>query len=143
MDARPMARDPVVVEPSIGELVGDVVGDAQALVRGEVNLALVEVREEVREAREGLIALATSGIVITIGGLLLVLTVVYILADVLGLPLWTSYLITGASMTFVGVIMRQRATHRIADVDPVPHQAIESVRKDIQWLKQQTASDKT
>lgn len=129
-------------DPSIATLLGEVVTDAQSLVRGELELARAEVRDEIRHARKGLMELTLSGVVMAIGALMLVMMVVQLLA-VFGLELWVSYLIVGAVLTGFGYLRFKGAEKRIADIDPVPHETIDSVRKDLKWIRQPTPSDRT
>jgi hypothetical protein len=128
---------------SIADLLGEVVGDAQHLVRSEIALARQEVREELGELREGLTALAAGGGVLAVGALLLALMLVHLLADVAGLALWLSFLVVGGLLVLAGYLLVQQAQSKMARVDPVPRAAIESVRKDMEWIRQQSPSDGT
>ena len=130
-------------DPSIATLLGEVVSDAQALVRGEMELARAEVRDEIRDARKGLMELTLSGALLAIGALMLGMMVVQLLVAVFGLELWMSYLIVGAVLTGLGYLRFKSAEKRIADLDPVPHETVDSVRKDLEWIRQPTPSDRT
>jgi hypothetical protein len=52
-------------------------------------------------------------------------------------------LIVGAIFAIGGGLLLKQGMKRIQDVDPVPRETIESVRKDVQWIKEQSPSDKT
>ena len=41
-----------------------------------------------------------------------------------------------------GGLMLMQGLKRMKEVDPVPRETIESVRKDVQWIKEQNPSDK-
>jgi hypothetical protein len=47
-------------EPSVASLLGGIVGDAQALVRQEIALARQEIREEIGNAKDTGVKLATA-----------------------------------------------------------------------------------
>jgi hypothetical protein len=114
-----------------------VVADAQQLGRSEVALARAEVREEIARLQGGLVALAAGGAVAATGGLLLVVALVRGLSAATGWPLWASYLGVGVVMLAVGLVLLQQARTRMTHLDPVPHETIESVRKDVRWIREQ------
>jgi len=134
---------PVRPEPTIAELLGGLVADAQTLVRKEVDLAKTEVKIEVGKAKQSAVALGAGIGVTVVGGLLLSFMLVYAVNELLGLSLWLSYLIVGAVFAIVGVVLLQRGAARIREIDPVPHETIDSVRKDVEWIKEQNPSDRT
>lgn len=129
-------------EPSIATLLGSLVADAQDLVRKEVELAKQEVKVEVNKAKDSAISLGIGGAVAAVGGLMLVFMLVHLLADLLNIPLWSSYLIVGALFAIVGAFLLQRGRSKMNEVDLVPRETIESVKKDVEWIKEQNPSDK-
>jgi hypothetical protein len=78
-----------------------------------------------------------------VGGLLLVLMVVHLLVALFDIPLWSSYLIVGGIIAIAGAVLLQRGRSRLQEIDLVPHETIDSVRKDVEWIKEQNPSDKT
>lgn len=138
----PEAQQPTGEETSIARLMGELVADAQHLVRKEVELARQEVRVEVNKAKQGAISLGAGGAVAAVGALLLVLMVVHLLVAVFGIALWISYLIVGALLAIIGGIMLQVGRSRLNKIDPTPHETIDSVRKDVEWIKEQNPSNK-
>lgn len=143
-----LAREQVVQpkpaeEPSIATLLGGLVADAQDLVRKEVDLAKQEVKVEVGKAKDSAISLGIGAAVASIGGLLLILMVVHLLSDVFDLNLWVSYLIVGGLLALIGGVLLMRARSKASEIDLVPRETISEVRKDVEWIKQQTPSDKT
>jgi len=129
-------------EPSLATLLGDLIGDAQQLMRKEVELAKHELSVEVNKAKRSAIYLGTGGVVAAIGGWLLVLMLVHLLAEVGGLALWTSYLIVGGIFAIIGAILLVRGRSRVSEVDPMPRETIDTLREDVAWIKEQTPSGK-
>jgi hypothetical protein len=130
-------------DQSLARMLGELVGDGQALVRREIDLAKHEIRTEVDHAKQGAISLGIGAGIAAIGGIFLLLMVVYALHEGLNLTLWVSYLIVGAVTLLIGAVLLYRGMHKLQTVDPVPHETIDSVRKDVEWISQQTTSDKT
>jgi hypothetical protein len=131
-----------VTETSVTELVSGLVSDAQQLVRKEIDLAKHEVSAEIGKVRQGAVALGIGAGMALIGAFLLAQMLVYLL-NVLGISLWVSYLIVGGLFAAIGGILLMQGVNRMKQVDPVPHETIESVRKDVEWIKEQSPSDKT
>lgn len=140
---RDRLAEPVREEPSIAQLLSNLVADAQTLFRKELDLARTEVTTELNKARDGAIALGIGAGILAIGGLLLILMVVHVLIDVAGLAPWVAYLIVGGLLTIIGGIALYMGLQRVRQIDPVPHETIDSVRKDVEWLKEQSPSDRT
>lgn len=133
---------PLNAEPSLAQLVSTLIGDAQGLVRKEFSLARHEIQQEIEKARQGAIILAIGGGILAMGGILLLVALVQGLVLWFNLPVWVSYLIVGGAFAIVGGILVAMGGERLKQVNPVPEQAIDSVRKDISWLKEQSPSDK-
>lgn len=128
---------------SIAQLLGELIADAQELMRKEVLLAKTEIKEEIDKAKQGAISLGIGAAFALLGGLFLIQMVVHLLVWAFGIPLWVSYLIVGGLLAVVGVVLLLRGKSRVSAIDPVPHATLESVRKDVEWIKEQTPSAKT
>jgi hypothetical protein len=129
-------------DASVTDLISGLVSDAQHLVRREIDLAKREITIELDKVKQGAIALGIGAGVALIGALLLGHMLVHLVQDLTGLSLWVSYLIVGALFAVGGGLMLMQGLKRMKDVDPVPRETIESVRKDVQWIKEQNPSDK-
>jgi uncharacterized membrane protein YqjE len=130
-------------EPSLSRLVGSLLDDTQALVHKEIELARVELRAELEKARQAGIAMGLGAAVAGVGALLLVIMLVQMLIAFVGLAPWMAYMLVGGTLTIIGVMALIAGARRARMVDPVPHEAIESVRKDVEWLKERSPSDRT
>jgi hypothetical protein len=137
--ATPEARADQV---SVAELLSGLVNDARLLVRKEIDLAKREVSLELGKVRQGTVALGVGAGVALIGALLLGHMLVYALNELAGLSLWVSYLIVGGALAAIGALLLIQGMHRMRQIDPVPRETIESVRKDVEWIKEQNPSDK-
>lgn len=129
-------------DTSIAQLLGGIVTDAQDLVRQEIALARQEVREELGQAKDAGIKLAVAGVILAIGGLLLVLMLAQGLADLFDWPNWAGYGLVGAVLAIVGGILFSSAQRQLKQVKPVPEQAVETLKENVEWIKDRTTSDK-
>jgi len=136
------APDNRTTDSSVADLISGLVTDAQQLVRREIDLAKHEVSVEVDKVKQGAVALGAGAGLAIIGTLLLAHMLVYLVQTLTGLSLWVSYLIVGAIFAVGGGILLMQGIKRMQNVDPMPRETIESVKEDIQWIKEQNPSDK-
>ena len=128
-----------VNEQGLVELLGALRGEAGVLLRQEVALAKVEIREKV--------TLTATGAALLCGAVLLgVLTAALVTAAaVLGLamvvPAWAAALVVAFVEGLVAVILALRGRARIGAAIPfTPERTVRTVREDIEWAKQQMSS---
>jgi len=129
-------------EASISTLLSGIVGDAQTLVRQEIALARQEIHEEIDEAKRAAVKFGIAGAVLAIGGLLLVLTLAQGLADLLDWPVWAGYGIVGVVLAIAGYVLLSSAQKQIKQVRPVPEKTVETMKENVEWIKDRTTSDK-
>jgi len=128
--------------PSIAQLLGGIVEDAQLLIRRELDLAKQEVVTELDKVKQGATSLGIGIGLAAVGGIMLTLMLVYLLHEVADLPLWGSYLIVGAVLGGIGAFLLMSGVKRMKQVDPVPHETIDTVKEDIAWIREQNPSDR-
>ena len=121
---------------SMGTVVSDIVGDLQQIVRAEVRLAKVEVREEIGKAQRGAMFLAAGGIFLTLALGLMLLAAVYGLATIW--PAWAAALAVAAGTALVGGVLAMSGKGQIGSVDLTPDKTVETVKENLQWAKTRT-----
>ena len=128
-------------DQSLGAMIGELVGDVQDLIRGEVNLAKQEVKEEAKAAGMGVGLMVGAGVLAFVGLFFIGLTLTYALNAVI--PIWAAALIVAALFLIAAFVLFTMGKGRLQHVDPVPRQAVESIKEDAEWVKQQISSDKS
>jgi len=130
-------------DSSMAQLISGIVGDAQDLVRKEIALARQEVREELDAAKNAGIKLGIAGAVLAVGGLLVVLAIAQGIADLFDWPVWAGYALVGVVLAIVGGILFSAAQRQIKSIHPVPERTVETMKENVEWIKDRTTSDKT
>ncbi len=125
---------------SISRLVGDIVDDAQHLIRQELMLARREIQGEISKAKIAAISLAAGAVVALIGVILFAFMFVYLIDWASGgaIPLWGSFAIFGGVFLAVGLVMVFVAQSKASEIRLVPRQTAETLRENVQWIKNQT-----
>jgi uncharacterized membrane protein YqjE len=119
---------------SLGELLKRLSDQVTSLLRQEVELAKAEVGEKGKEtARAG----AYFGIAAILGLLALgALTAFLILALDGAIPNWAAALVVGVALAAVAAAVALAGRNRLREAaPPVPSEAVESTKEDIQWAK--------
>ena len=121
---------------AFSDVLQDLLGNLQKLVRSEIRLAKAEVREDATLALSAGTCLGL-GVIGGIGaGMLLLWTVVFALALVL--PMWAATLVTcGITAALAGVLIMV-GRERLKRLRPGPDRTVENIKENMEWLKQST-----
>jgi uncharacterized membrane protein YqjE len=118
----------------VGELMGQLARETTMLVRQELELAKAEMREKGKEAGVGAGMLGGGAVaaLLALGSL----TAFAILVLSTFLPEWAAALVVTIVWGVVAAVLAMRGKERVQEVGaPVPEQAIESTKEDVQWAK--------
>ena len=130
-----MAQQIVKDERSLGDLFSELAGETSLLVRQEVALAQVELTEKATRTGKNVGFLVVGGAV-AYAALLAVLAAVIIgLSNFI--PAWASALIVGVIVAIVAYLLITSALAALKKTDLTPHQTVESIKEDAQWIKNQ------
>lgn len=119
------------------QLVKDLSQQITTLARQEIELAKAEMVEKGRKAGLGAGMLA-GGAVAGLAGLG-AFTAFLVLALAEAMPAWLAALLVTALWAGVAVVLAWQAKAKLEEMGkPVPEKTIESVKEDIEWLRDQT-----
>jgi hypothetical protein len=131
MQAQKMVKE----ERSIGDLFSELMGETSTLIRQEVALAQVEITNKATAAGKNVGYLVVGGAVGYAALLVLLAGVVAILANFV--PLWASALIVAAVVGITAYMLISSALTQLRKTDLAPHEAVQSIKEDAKWLKDQ------
>ena len=129
------AEPPTLSHQSIAELVKQLSDQSATLVRQEVELAKAELAVKGKQAGIGAGMFGGAGLfgLYAVGAL----TACVILALATAITPWLAALIVAAVYgAIAGVLALRGRTKLERGVPPVPEQAVESVKEDVEWTKQ-------
>jgi hypothetical protein len=131
-------RIPVDTSPSMSSLLAGIVGDIQTLVRQEITLAKTEMMREWDKAKTAAGAMAAGTGILAVGGFFLLTALVCVLHEVAHLDWWVSFLIVGGVLTGLGLVLFFIGRNKAGQVHVVPPQTAETMRENVQWIRNQT-----
>ena len=121
-------------KPGIMELVSGIVRDATDIISKEMMAARLEMRDELNKVKSMAVLIGIGAVALMIGGILLALTLVYLLQELSELDLWICYAIIGGLISGVGLIALLVGKQRAAATNLVPNESIENAKEDARWI---------
>jgi sorbitol-specific phosphotransferase system component IIBC len=121
---------------SVTDVLQDVLRNVQDIIRAEVRLAKVEARHEAGQALSSGAWLAAGMFGAASASGLLLWALVYGLAT--RLPMWGATLAVAVVVGVVSAVAIRTGLARLKRVTPVPQRTVESVKENVEWIKQQT-----
>lgn len=120
---------------SVPEVLQDIVGNIQEIIRSEFSLAKVEIKQEAAQAKGPAIMWLVGGALGLYALGFLLLTAIFGMATVM--PIWLAALIVGFVLTVVSAALLSAAGKRLKQVHKVPERTIETLKENVQWAKEQ------
>lgn len=123
-------------EESIGNLVRELARDTGQLVRQEIELAKLELKQSVRTAMVDSMKLGVAFGLAIVGGLCLIIALILGLGRALGGAYWAGALITGAFLLVVGGLLTGSAVEGFR-TGLKPERTVETLREDGRFAKRE------
>jgi hypothetical protein len=124
--------------PGVGTLVSGVIEDLQAIVRGEVQLAKAEIREDASRIGSGAAMIAGGALVGLVGFIFLMLGVTYLLNK--SIEMWLAAGIVGLVLLAIAAAVALSGRSRVRAVNLTPVQTIDSLKENKEWASRQMKS---
>ena len=124
---------PDVEGRSVGDLLGEVTGNLSKLMRQEVALAKVELKEEAAKAGKAGGLLGGAGAVGYLVLVFLSLALMFALDNAMGIG-WAA-LLTAVLLGIVAALLFVIGRNRFKQINPKPEQTVETLKEDVQWAK--------
>ncbi|WP_116040775.1 phage holin family protein [Amycolatopsis palatopharyngis] len=121
---------------SIRHLLNEATQDVSELVRKEVQLAKLELREEATKAGKAGGKLGAAGIIGYLSLLLASFAAAWGLAEVLSVG-W-AFLIVAVVYAVVAAVLFASGRSQMRKVSPMPEQTMETLKEDAQWARAQS-----
>jgi Flp pilus assembly protein TadB len=121
---------------SMSDIIRDLMADVQNIVRGEMRLAKVEIKEKAQQAGQAGGLFGGAAVCGIFAGACLVVTCIAALA--LAMPVWLAALVMAVCLgcTAWGLFLGGR--NSIKQVNPVPERTVETLKDDVEWAKHRT-----
>jgi len=120
----------------MAEVFRDIIGNVQEMVRSEVRLARVEIRDEASKTARAGAMLAAGAVLAMIAGVFLLVCVAQLLDLIM--PDWAAALVVALALGIPAALLITKGRDRLKV--PMPEKTIENVKENVEWMKNQTKS---
>jgi hypothetical protein len=118
---------------SLSELLSDVTTEVATLFRKEVELAKAETTEQVSRAAKAGGMLGAAAVIGFLDLILFSFALAWALAEVM--PEGAAFAIVGVLFAIVAGVLAMAGKKRLANVNPMPNQTVQTLRQDVQVAK--------
>jgi uncharacterized membrane protein YqjE len=133
--ATPPALQPIEADKSLGDLVSQLTSDFSELVSTQLELAKVEIKEEVGRAGKGAGMVTGGALAAYLAVALLSFAAAWGLSE--AMPAGFAFLIVGAAWAAGSAALILSGRNQLRTVHAVPEQTKASIKEDVEWAKQQ------
>lgn len=127
---------PIDADQSLSELVGRMTSDVSHLVSTQLELAKVEIKEEVGRAGKGVGMVAGGGLAAHMALLLISFALAYGLATVIDSLGWAFFFV-GLLWAIAATVLALKGKEQISTATPIAEQTVETLKEDLEWARQQ------
>jgi uncharacterized membrane protein YqjE len=115
--------EPVYGE-SLGGLLRGILYDLRTLIREEIALARVELREQAGRARAAAVSFGMAAAALVFGGIFLLIAIATAIADLLDWPVWAGFGVVAVLLSIAGFVMLSSGRKQLESVHAVPQETI-------------------
>ena len=125
---------------SIGGLLRGVLMDMRQLMRDEVALARVELREQAGRAKMAAASLGAAAVALLLGVIFLLIALSIGIADLLNWPVWAGYFVVALLLAAGGAFALASGRRKLRNVRPMPEQTVETLKENSEWIAKRLSS---
>ena len=127
--------EPKQAEKSLGQLVGEMSAELSSLMRAEVQLAKVELKDEVSKAGKAGSMFGAGAVTGYFALLFASLALAWLLDQ--AMPTALAFFLVAVLYAAAAGVLISRGRTEMKQVDPVPRQTVETLKEDVEWVKAQ------
>ena len=128
-------------DPTIKSLLKGILDDVQTLLREEIGLARIEIRQQATRARVAAMSFGVAAGALLFGLTFLLIAAALGISEGLGWPLWAGFLTVAVVLTLGGVIAFVTARSRLNAVHLVPEETISTLKENSAWIAKRLSSE--
>jgi len=132
--------NPDYVQESTGSLIRGILNDLRTLIREEIALARVEMREQAGRARAAALSFGIAAAALAFGGIFLLVAIALGIAYLLGWPAWTGFLIMALLLGIGGYVTLSSGRKQLARVRAMPEETVATLKENSEWIAKRLSS---
>ena len=133
-----------MAEPVYGEsirgLLRGILMDLRTLLREEIALARVEVREQAGHAKAAALSFGIAAAALAFGGIFLLIALATAVADLFNWPVWAGFLVVALLLSVIGGVTLTSGRRQLQRVHAVPEHTISTLKENSAWIAKRLSS---
>ena len=125
---------------SIGSILRGVLMDLRTLIREEIALARVELREQAGRVRGVALSFGIAAATLAFGATFLLVALATGIADVFDWPVWAGFAIVAILLSLVGLVTFASGRKQLAQVSAVPEETVSTLKENSEWIAKRLSS---
>ena len=125
---------------TIGGLIRGILNDLRTLVKEEIALARVELRDQAVRARAAALSFGIAAAALVFGVAFLLVAGAMGIAEVTGWPVWAGVLIVAGVLSGVGFISLASGRKQLRTFHAVPEQTVTTLKENSEWIAKRLSS---
>jgi hypothetical protein len=122
-------------ERSLSEVLQDVVGNIQEIIRSEFQLAKAEIKDRVAKMHGPAAWMGVGSVIFLYGLGFILLAIVYKLGTIM--EPWLAALLVGGVLALFAAVILISATSKLRRIDAVPQRTVKTMKENMTWAKKQ------
>ena len=132
--------NPDFVQESTGSLIRGILNDLRTLIREEIALARAEMREQAGRARAAALSFGIAAAALAFGAIFLLIAIALGIANLLGWPAWTGFLIMALLLCIGGYFTLSSGRKQLASVHAMPEETVTTLKENSEWIAKRLSS---
>ena len=133
--------NPDFVQESIGSLIRGILNDVRTLIREEIALARVEMREQAGRAKAAAMSFGIAVGALLFGGTFLLVAIAIGIADLLNWPVWAGFLVVAVLLALIGFVTLSSGRKQLRSVHAVPEETVTTLKENSEWIAKRLSSE--
>jgi uncharacterized membrane protein len=130
----------VVHTDSIRGLLRGILMDLRTLIREEIDLARVEIRDQAGRARAAAMSFGMAAAALLFGGTFLLIAMATGIAELLDWPVWAGFLVMAVLLSVVGFVALSSGRKQLRTFHAVPEETVETLKENSAWIAKRLSS---
>ena len=125
---------------TIGGLIRGILTDLKTLLREEIALARIEIREQAGKARAAALSFGIAAAGLLFGLAFLLIAVATAISEQLGWPPWAGFLVVGVLLSLVGFVSLSAGRRRLRTLHAFPEETVTTLKENSEWIAKRLSS---
>ncbi len=125
---------------TIGGLIRGILNDLRTLVKEEIALARVELRDQAVRGRAAAMSFGIAAGALLFGVAFLLIAAATAIAELAGWPLWSGFLIVAVVLSLIGFIAVSSGRKQLRAFHAVPQETVTTIKENSEWIAKRLSS---